>query len=370
MTLHPRLKALGLTLLVLCACAHPGFAQTSDDSGQPITASLDAAFIGDDGEFFSPFRTGETFLGGSQRFNVDFGLGDHATLRLGLFALERNGSETRTELARPIVSLILGTKRHRFIMGTLETGKREHGIGPDRTTQHGLLPMLSSEWYWFTRPLEAGVQWKTDTEHVQQDVWFDYQQVITPTHRELFNAGFTGKLQQSEESPFAFLYQFETVHHGGQQFGLGHVTDSIGWGPGVLLRQRGLPLVGTASLEVYAMYSYDRPDREHPELTVWGNGVFTRLAVENREWRAHGLYWHAKDFKHEEGDPNYLSLGYDGFYRSERDYFEMGLAKQYHPVPKVDFEASGRAHIVQGEWGYSFRLLGTLHHDLWHGRTR
>jgi hypothetical protein len=366
---HPRLKALGTALLLLCTCARHGFAQ-SPAAGQPITASIDAAFVGDDGEFFSDFRTGETFLGSWQKLNVDFGLGDHATLRLGVFALERNGSETRTELARPIVSLVLGTKRHRFIMGTLETGRREHGIGPDRTTQHGMLPLLSDEWLWFTRPLEAGVQWKTNTEYVQQDVWFDYQQVITPNHRELFNAGFTGKLQTSETAPIAFLYQFETVHHGGQQFELGHVTDSIGWGPGVLLRQRGLPLLGTLSLEAYALYSYDRPDREHPELTVWGNGVFTRVAAENAEWRAHGLYWHGQDFKHEEGDFNYLSLGYDSFYRKERDYFEMGLAKQYHPAPAVDFEASGRAHVIQGEWGYSFRLLGILHHDLGHWNTK
>src|SRR5689334_17975312 len=102
--MQSRLRALGTVLLLLCTVAQPGFGQSAS-TGQPITASIDAAFVGDDGEFFSDFRTGETFLGSWQKLNVDFGLGDHATLRLGLFALEKNGSENRTELARPIVSL-------------------------------------------------------------------------------------------------------------------------------------------------------------------------------------------------------------------------------------------------------------------------
>lgn len=365
MTAHAsRLKALALALLAACAFATPSAAQT------PITMSFDSVFFADNGEFFSPFRTGETILGTWQRFNTDFQISDKATLRLGLFAIEHDGSEHRTDLARPVAALIMGTKRHRLIIGTLQTADGEQGMGPDRMTPHGVLPLFAVETRWFERAYEAGVQWKTHTEHVTQDMWFDYQKVITSKHRELFDGGFTGQLQSSEQSPVALLYQFQVVHHGGQQFDVGPVSDSFGWGPGLLVRKR-LPGSGLASLEAYGLYSYDRPDRQIDALTVRGKGGLLRAAVEKNDWRGHAIVWSGKDFKHEDGDPNYLSLSYDAeTYRQQRKYFEMGLARTFRPAPTVEFEASGRAHAVQGKWGYSYRMTGILHLGLWRSATK
>ena len=49
-------------------------------------------------------------------------------------------------------------------MTTLDTaGATSSGIGPDRTSLHGLLPPLQVETLAFLRPYEAGVQW-TDWE--------------------------------------------------------------------------------------------------------------------------------------------------------------------------------------------------------------
>lgn len=354
------LRLWALVVVLVCATVVSATAQT------PISVSLDSVFFGDNAEFFSPFRTGETVLGAWQRVNADFQLSDKATLRLGLFALERNGSDKRTELARPVVSLTMGTKRHRFIFGTLETGGQPQGMGPDRMTPHGLLPMLAVETLWFNRAYQAGLQWITDTQYVKQDLWFDYQKVITPDHREVFDAGFVGRLQPSETAPIALLYQFEVVHHGGQQFDVGPVSDSFAYGPGLLLRHR-LPVVGKLSLETYGLMSHDRPDREQKALDVKGRGFFARLAAEHANWRAHGIVWRAKDFKHEEGDPNYLSESYDRtVYRSNRRYLELGLARLFHPAPTVDFEVSGRAARVEDSWGYTYRLMATVHLGVWH----
>jgi hypothetical protein len=351
-------------LFAVCVPAGQALAQT------PIASSLDSAFYGDNAEFFSPFRTGETVLGSWQRLNVDFQLSDLARLRLGLYALERDGSERRSELARPVASLTMSNGHHTFVIGTLDTGDRPGGIGPDRTTPHGLLPPLAVETLWFTRAYEAGVQWKERNPHFTQDVWFDYQKLVTPEHRELFDGGIVGKVQQSEDSPVALVYQWQVVHHGGQQFHTGPVSDSFGYGPGLLLR-RTLPTVGKSSVEVYTLFSYDRPDRERPELTVLGKALFVRAAAERDGWRGHVLGWVGKDFKHEGGDPNYLSQLPDGTdYHARRNYAEAGLARVMHPAPNVEFEASGRAHIVQGKWGYSYRLLGTVHLDLWRTTTK
>ncbi len=330
----------------------------------PITVSVDSVFYGDNVEYFGPFRTGETILGSWQRIQADFKISDLATVRLGLYALEKNGGD-RAELARPVASLIMGTDRHRFIIGTIESGNRPQGMGPDRTTPHGVLPLLAAEQQWFTRAYEAGLQWIENTNHFSQDVWFDYQKVITPEHRELFDGGIVGRVQASPTSPVALVYQFQVVHHGGQQFDVGPVSDSFGYGPGLLLRHE-FPGVGKGSLETYAMFSYDRPDRENPALTVKGNGVFARLAFEKDDWRAHALIWKGHSFKHEGGDANYLSVNPDGTaFTGTVDYGEAGLAKVFRPAKTVEFEASGRAHYTENRWGYSYRLMGIVHFEVW-----
>jgi hypothetical protein len=357
-----RHQALWSLVTIVCAMATPAAAQA------PITVSFDSVFFGDNAEFFSPFRTGETILGTWQRVNTDIEISKLATLRLGVFALERHGSDRRTELARPVASLTLGTKRHRFVFGSLETGERTNGIGPDKTTPHGLLPPLAVETLWFLRAYEAGVQWRANTDRFTQNVWFDYEKVITPDHRELFDGGVVGQVQKSNTAPVALVYQWHVVHHGGQQFDTGPVSDSFGYGPGVLLR---VPSAWKTSLEIYSLFSYDRPDRQRPELTILGKAVLARAAVEKSDWRAHGMAWFGKDFKHEAGDPNYQSQYPDGTnVHDRRSYGELGLARLFRPAPTVDFEASGRAHIVQGKWGYSYRLVASIHLDVWHTSTK
>jgi hypothetical protein len=195
--------------------------------------------------------------------------------------------------------------------------------------------------------------------------------LINAEHRELFDGGFVGRVQASKRAPVALLYQFHVVHHGGQQFDVGPVSDSFGYGPGVLLRKE-LPTIGMSTLEAYGLFSYDRPDRQIDELTVKGKALFLRLAAEQNDWRAHIIGWRGTTFKHEDGDPNYLSYLYktqEDFPR-RRDYAEAGLARLFHPAPTVDFEVSGRAHLVQGKWGYSYRLLATLHVGIWRTETK
>jgi hypothetical protein len=338
----------------------------------PARVSLDTVFFADNVEFFSPFRTGETILGSWQRVDVDLDVGRPVSLKLGLYALERDGSSRRSELARPVVALTIGSERQRFVIGTLETtgDDRRRTMGPDVTTPHHLLPALAVETLWFSRAYEAGAQWRVNTERLTQDVWFNYQKLVTAEHRELFDGGVVGKYHASQDFPIAFLYQWHVVHHGGQQFHTGPVSDSFGYGPGLLV-ERALPVVGKASLEAYALFSYDRPDRQQSDLTTQGHGRFVRLMAEKRNWRAHVLAWQGHTFKHEAGDPNYLSVYPDGTTaRGHRDYGEAGLARRFTLTPTVDLEASGRAHLVQRKWGYSYRLLATVHVPLWPGDGR
>ncbi|MGB7218904.1 MAG: hypothetical protein WBD07_08850 [Vicinamibacterales bacterium] len=352
-----RAKAIIFCFLALLTLPRPGAAQV------PATLKFDAVFYGDNSEFFNRFRSGETILGWNQRLYWDIELSDRAALRLGVYALERLGSERSFDEGRPIVSLTLGTPRHRFILGTLDTGNRNAGTGPDRTTPHGLLPPLAVEPLWFTRAYEAGVQWKTDVPRLKHDLWFNYQQTNTPAHRELFDGGMVDRLHL--RGPLSVGAQFHIVHHGGQQYASGPVADSLAYGAGAIL-EGPVARLQKATIEAYGLRAMDRPDRAVPALTVKGQGIFVRLAAETGPWRGHTIIWRASDFNHEDGDRNYLSRYADGTsFVSTRDYAETGLARVFKPAPSVEFETSFRLHRIESEFTYSYRLLATIHLTIW-----
>ena len=330
----------------------------------PISLHVDPVFYADDTEFANPFRPGGTILGSFQRIFVEIEPSDRATLQLGLYAMERAGSHSPVDRGLPIVSLRLGSPRQQFILGTLRPpSDHREAFGPDRTTPHGLLPPLGVETLWFTRAYEAGVQWVTRTERVAHDVWFDYQTLNTPEHREHFDAGAVGRLAIA--GPFALGYQAHIVHHGGEQYQSGPVADSFGYGPGLMV-ERPLARLDAVSLEVFGLVADDRPDRAAPLRTVEGKGVFVRAAAEKRRWRGHVIVWRGDDFNHEDGDPNYLSKDRSGMrYHGTRDYSELGLARLFRPAPAVDLEGSVRMHRIEAHFGYSFRLLAIVHLTLW-----
>jgi len=341
---------------VLLAVVGPCAAQT------PISLHVNAAFFGDDTELSNPFRIGETIIGSFQQIFADIEANDRVTLRLGVYAREQAGSHSPVDRALPIVTLRLHSPTQQLLLGTLATDHK--AFGPDRTTPHALLPPLAIETLWFSRSYEAGVQWLVRTEGVRHDLWYDYQKLNTPEHRERFDAGMVGRVTIA--GPAAFAYQVHLVHHGGELYGRGPVSDSLGYGPGLIV-ERPLGGLDAVSFEAFGLVAHDRPDRAvRAARTLTGQGLFLRAAVEEHCWRGHAIVWRGKDFNHEDGDPNYLSRYSSGVpYVGTRDYSEAGLAKLFQPAPGVDFEVSGRVHRVERDVGYSFRLLATVHLQVW-----
>ena len=87
-------------------------------------------------------------------------------------------------------------------------------------------------------------------------------------------------------------------------------------------------------LDAYAVATREVPDRERPEDTQNGLGVFARGAVERGGWRTHVIVWRSRDTLKEEGDANYLMLRRDGrFFRKIRDYGELGVTRHFYPLP-------------------------------------
>ncbi len=348
---------LPLATLTLLVPAAPSAAQT------PVSLHLDSAFYVDNTEFDGPFRSGETILGACQRLFFDLGVTDRATLRLGVFTTERAGSPTAIDHALPVVALRMGTPRHRVILGTIDSAPYPRPFGPDRTTPHGLLPPLATETFWFLRAYEAGAQWLAHTDTYSHDIWFDYQAMNTPHHREKFDVGGVGRGHVA--GPLDFAYQVHVVHRGGQQFDVGPVSDSFAFAPGLVL-QAPMGDLRSVSLELYGLASVERPNRAVAPATVKGKAAFVRAAAEVRRWRGHLIAWRGDNFIHEDGDPNYLSLLPDGArFRRVRDYEEIGVARRFTAATVIDVEASLRLHRIESSYTYSYRVLGTVHLKLW-----
>jgi hypothetical protein len=322
-----------------------------------VTFQADVLFYGDNTEFRNPFREGETIFGAAARPGVRFDLNDRVHITLGAFGNLRFGGEDAFEQARPVIALTIAGKRSSFVFGTLTTPTAGDPAGPDRTGPHGLLPPFQRETLAFDRPYEAGLEWTFAGSRLRHELWIDWQRLNTRQHRERFDAGGAGELVLSPL--LAIPFQLHVVHEGGQLFAAGPVADSAAIATGIAVRgttSRGDRL----SLELLALGSRFVPDRADPDRSLRGAAFFGRASAERGSWRGHLIVWRGKDFIKDEGDANYASMTRGGErWRGVRDYAEIGLARTFEPVERLRLEASGRAHRVEKDYAYSFRILAT-----------
>jgi hypothetical protein len=328
-----------------------------------INFVVDLTFFGDNTEFFNPWRDGETLLGTEGRLFLDIDLDEHVTLRGGLFGVHRFGDQHSFETVRPVLALHVKNDFTRFIIGSIESGAQQVGLGPDQLGPHGLLPPLQLTSLALSRPDEAGLQWTFNTGRFEQDTWINWQQLNTEQNRELFDTGIRGRLGIDLGLPVWLSYQFHLVHQGGQLFDSGPVGDSWSGGPGLIVE---LPagVFDRQTVEAHGLVSRDVPDRVDIDTANTGFGLFTRYAAEKAGWRAHVIAWRARDFVKREGDTNYASRREDGRLVSLRHYFETGLTRTYYPAEEVGLEFSARAHRVDIHHDYSFRILAKVDFEM------
>ena len=326
-------------------------------AAQDVDYSLDATvtFYGDNTEFFNPFRDGETTLGTHVFIFGEARTSERLAIRAGAFGNQRFGSSKAFEEARPVFTLVVGGPKSQLLLGTIRTGRRALGIGPDRSGPHALLPPLQVETLAFTRPWEAGLQWLVDTPNVKHETWVDWQRVANSHQRERLDAGSVSRFKVHRAITLGG--DFFIVHEGGQLTSNGHVGDSMAGSVG---GEVGGPIgaLDKLSLEAYILGSRYDPDRSDDAQTRLGLATFLRFSAETNRWRAHGILFRGDDFLTAEGDGNYQSVRMDGtFYRNLRDYGEVGLTHVFPLAPASWLEASARGHRVEGHYNYSFRIL-------------
>ena len=323
----------------------------------------DVTIYGDNTEFHNRFRDGATLLGTAGTFAVDVELGDSAFFRGGIFLNHRIGSARFAEQWRPVFSLTVDSGPSRFIFGTLDSGPDEGVFAPDLGGPHGLIPPLQVETLAYERPHEGGLQWQLDARRLEQDAWINWQRLNTAEHRERFDAGLRGRIPLGTPIPIAVAYQLHHVHEGGQLFDPGPVADSFAGGPGLVV-EPPIGLFDASSVEAYVMWSKHVPDRADPAAGSHGHGLFVRAAAVKHGWRGHFIFWSGCLWLKDEGDRNYGSRFPDGsVFRPTRHYGEVGLARIFYEAEGVSLEGSARAHRIEKDYNYSFRVLARVHLD-------
>jgi hypothetical protein len=326
-------------------------------NGSPLAVwESRAAFYGDNTEFFTPYRVGETIFGAQLHTWLEVRTSRRTRVVAGVFGDVRWGSSDFLDEVKPILGFRYLGATSSAVLGTLITWRR-----------HGYLDPLEASTLELTRPIEYGIQWIERRRSWDVDVFLDWQALNTPAQREAFNYGWVLRVRPVRQ--LSVESQLHGLHRGGQLFDAGvPVTNNVASGLGLTLADT-LGWLGRSSVQLYRLWSSgnidpaapaDRPDR--------GRGTFVRAAVTPAGVaELFGIWWRGRDFLAQDGDANYGSVGADpAFYRSRRRYVEVGLARRGRLDGDVDLDAEFRLHRIDDEpsiaflgtrWEYSYRLV-------------
>lgn len=332
-------------------------------AGQALTWSTRATFYGDNTEFFTPYRVGETILGAQFHSSLLFRPGPTTSFRAGVFGDHRSGAAPFLDPVRPVLAFQYRAGGSTGTLGTLLPERRR-----------GYLDALAVSTLELTRPVEYGLEWQEHRRYWDADVFINWQQLNLEGQREAFDYGWVVRLR-----PHRLLtleHQLHGLHHGGQLFDAGvPVTNNVASALGALLAD-SLPAVGRSSLALYRLRSTGNIDPlAPPGRPRSGRGWLLRAAVAPRGWvELYSLSWWGRDFLSQEGDNNYNSVGADpAYYRSRRKYWELGVLRRSRLEGGVELEAEFRLHrldhlksiaIGKSRWEYSYRLVVRAPFDL------
>lgn len=311
----------------------------------------DFSFYGDNTEFTGPYREGETILGAQFQTYLRLALGPGFSVRAGVFGDHRSGDTTFLDPVKPILSFRYQTEHSLGVLGTLETRDR-----------HGYLEPLEVTTLELTRPIEYGLQWIEDHPRLHAEAYINWQHLNTSKSREIFDYG---AIFRYGLTSFASLEaQLHGLHHGGQLFDAGPVTNNPVYGPGIRLEKEA-PFLGAVSLRAFYLRSAGKVDPFVDTPTIRGHGIYVRPSVHPGGWfELFGIWWVGKNFISNEGDLNYGSAGLNGLYRADRHYGELGAVKKLTIGRRIDFSAEARLHWIDGKSAYSYRLVVRAPFDL------
>jgi hypothetical protein len=325
-------------------------------AAQSFTWKNEFTFYLDNTEFFNPYRTGETVLGGQLQSYVSTLLGPRTEVVAGVYGNHFSGESDFFDSVKPVLGFRYRTATSLGAIGTLVTEDR-----------HGYLEPLEGTLLELTRPIEYGAQWRERREWGGGEGYLNWQQVNTSTKREVFDYGLL-----LHASPLRYLtleLQLHGLHHGGQLHRGGEAVSNnqvLALGGTV---DGTLPVVGRSSLRIFQLLSHGNVGGGKLTGTPdHGHGTYLRAGFSPGGWlEIFMIQWWGRDFVSNEGDHSYNSQGSDStFYRSRRRYQEFGFIRRTPIEAGLTLDTEFRFHrfdrlrsiaIGTSSWEYSYRLV-------------
>jgi hypothetical protein len=343
-----QLPVLSMATILLLAAVRPAPAQD-------LTWKNGLTFYLDNTEFFNPYRTGETLLGGQILSYLSAALGPRTEVVAGFHGNHESGDARFLNPFKPILGFRYRTDHSLGALGTLVTEDR-----------HGYLEPLEGRLLDITRPVEYGVQWREQHVRGGGELFLNWQRLNTSSGREVFDYGL---LLHADPTRWLRLeMQGHGLHHGGQLYNAGQpVANNQALALGGQLSAT-LPLMGASSLRVFQLLSHGDIDSLRPGRPDHGHGTYIRAGFTPGNWvELFAIQWWGRDFVSNEGDGNYNSQGSDlTYYKSYRKYMEIGLERITPIESGLTLDTELRFHRIDDRrsiaigtspWEYSYRLM-------------
>lgn len=325
-------------------------------AAQRIDWRTRAVLYGDNTEFFTPYRTGETILGGQLTSVLDAEVGGRTSLSVGLFADRRWGSDAFSDSLKPVLAVAYRGRHSTGVIGTLDADRR-----------HGLIDPLMVSTRELVTPIEYGLQWHEVRGRVDAQAWVNWRKLNTPEQREEFEMGLTADVAAM---PWLNVVgQHLWSHRGGQLYDAGvPVSNNRVTALGVRLHD-SLPVLGRATFTALRLWSDGHLEPDYPaDRPANGSGTWLRAsATPLWDVEVFAIHWRGRDFHAAAGDANYGSPGQEpDFYRAERKYLELGLIKRVVPRRGASLDVEMRWHRIDDEeseaffntpWEFSYRVV-------------
>jgi hypothetical protein len=348
-----RLKPLGRTasrafFILLCLLLPAGGSSASGceggtDPGFPVFLHADASFFANNLEYFNGFVEGKTFFGAetSLYFTVDRPSFDFS---LGVFLKREFGDEEGLSEVLPLFRFRYKTPWCRFTLGFI-----------DSRNNHGLPEALLAQQYPFYYPVEEGTQFQVFHRNLRADAWINWYLLNTPEYRE-FLAG--GLRASGSWRPFSVELAMRLSHHGGQQYEVGRVTNSLGgmvraglshtWP--ALDADFGVLLTAYGSADYQEKYFAEEEDRH-----LLGYGGEAECFFAPWGWKLYYRVFFGNDFLVEQGDP---------LYRTEKPLHRFGVRKSLsiHDLVRARLQFEGV--VVESELDYNYLVVVDVFLDL------
>ena len=260
----PRRRLLAMTMAAALLAA-----ATRSASAQDLTWKNGLTFYLDNTEFFNPYRTGETLLGGQVLSYLSAVLGPRTEVVAGFHGNHESGDSRFLSPFKPILGFRYRTDHSLGAIGTLVTEDR-----------HGYLEPLEGALLDITRPVEYGVQWREQHTAGGGEVFLNWQRLNTSTRAGVFDYGLLLHANPSRWLRLELQGTVSSRRPAVQRRRAGSQQPGLALGGQLSARCRS----GASSLRAFQLLSHGDIDSLRPGRPDHGHGTYFRAAFTPGNW--------------------------------------------------------------------------------------